>query len=466
MMCKAADAWGRMNAFQRVMYQWSGLHPYNATHTYKIAGPLELDRLRSAVRETCRFNGLGIVCVAPDGQSYRHEVDHAPDVDILMGDDHPENRLTEHLTRELNRPFARPICRPLRFSAIAAGPDYHYVSATYDHWVADSVAARLIVRHVLGRYCKLDIPENNQPLNLYPGTYREVFAHRLHGLRLAAAATHTLCQWPAIRAAAQPAYSSVAQMAVHHELYAPSPGTVHRLKALAQSAGATVHDVILAALGRAMARFLPRRSSRSKPRDLALGTIVDTRGDSQEDLSQSLGAFLAYFVVRCQPSQHGNLAEVTRHIAAMTGPIKARHRYLDSLVNMKVAQTLWPWFSETARPYFARRALPMTGGVSNVLLRDPWIEQHRDRILGYSRAASTGPALPLVLTPTTLGEQMNVGVTYRVTGFSQAKIDGIMEMFLEQIEQPQPRSLRPPRCLAVPCGRASRHTAQAIESPA
>jgi hypothetical protein len=31
---------------------------------------------------------------------------------------------------------------------------------------------------------------------------------------------------------------------------------------------------------------------------------------------------------------------------------------------------------------------------------------------------------------------MSVGVTYRVTGFPQAKMDGIMEMFLDQIEHP------------------------------
>ena len=151
-------------------------------------------------------------------------------------------------------------------------------------------------------------------------------------------------------------------------------------------------------------------------------------------LSRTLGAFLAYYHVRCQPDENLGLGELTRQIASVTRPIKAGRRYLDSLASMKLVEKLWPWFSEATRPHIAGKVLPMTGGVSNVLLRKPWIDANRNRILGYSRAAPTGPMLPLVLTPTTLGEQMNIGVTYRVTGFCQAKIDAIMEALLDQIE--------------------------------
>ena len=53
-----------------------------------------------------------------------------------------------------------------------------------------------------------------------------------------------------------------------------------------------------------------------------------------------------------------------------------------------------------------------------------------------SAGVSTGPSLPLVLSPTTLGQQLNVGVSYRVAGFSSQKIHGIMEMLLDQLEHP------------------------------
>ena len=34
-----------------------------------------------------------------------------------------------------------------------------------------------------------------------------------------------------------------------------------------------------------------------------------------------------------------------------------------------------------------------------------------------ARVSPTGPTLPLVVTPTTMGDELNVGVTYRATGF-------------------------------------------------
>ena len=83
-----------------------------------------------------------------------------------------------------------------------------------------------------------------------------------------------------------------------------------------------------------------------------------------------------------------------------------------------------------------RKALPMTAGVTNVVLRERWLDENRGRILGYSRGSPTPPNVPLALAPTTLGDEMTIGVTYRATGFSQEKIDGVVEMLLDQLEHP------------------------------
>ena len=434
MICKAPGPCGRMNAFQRLMYQWTGLHPYNATHTYKIAGPLRLEKLCEAIREAAWRNGVGMVHVDRDGISYRHQADGDAEVQVLPGGQDPERRLGEHVARELNRPFDRPVCRPWRFSVIDAGPAAHYVSTTYDHWVADSVAARLLLRHILGSYCGLGLAENRQPLELYPETYREAFGRRLRGVRLAMAVARAVRRWRRDRSAWQAPYSSATHMAVDYQLLATAPGTVGRLCAFAHELGASVHDVLLAALARALGEFLPRRSSRGRSRELSLGSIVDARPDVQRDLGRTFGMFLAYYLVRCGHDATASLAETTRRIAGMTRPIKQQRRYLDSVVNMKFASAVWPHLSEGTRPHFMRKALPMSAGISNVRLREPWLENNRDRILGCTRSAPTGPMLPLVLAPTTLGDEMTIGVTYRVTGFSRAKISGILEMLLDQIE--------------------------------
>jgi NRPS condensation-like uncharacterized protein len=435
-MATASANPGRLNAFQTVMYQWSGLHPYNAVHIYSLAGPLQLDRLRAAVRDTYRDNGIGKVEVDPERGTFQHEVDDAPEIELFEGREDCQSQLAAHVTRELNRPFARPRCSPVRFGVIE-GAGTHQLLVTYDHWLADSVAARLILRQVLLRYFAVGTPADLDPLDLYPGTYREVFARRFGRGRVALAALRCARDLLRDRSARQVAYSSVGQMAVQFDFYRTAPGTVDRLREFARQQAATVHDVFLAALGRAMARVLPRRATRGRGGDVALGTIVDTRGDAECDLSNSLGAFLSYYLVRCRPDESADLAGLTRQIAAITRPVKARRRCLDWLVNMKVLSGIVPHLSDAVRPHFFRKTLPLTAGVSNVFLREGWMDPIADeRILDYARASSTGPSLPLVINPTTLGQQMNIGLSYRVTGFSRAKIEALMASLLDDLENP------------------------------
>jgi hypothetical protein len=436
MICPSDNRLGRLNAFQRLMLQWSELHPYNAVHVYRIARPLERARLVDAVRQTFFATGLGLVEIDAGELTYRCRTDYAPEVTVVDGGDDPESALADWVSRELNRPFARPRCKPWRFSALRAGADAHYVVVAYDHWVADSVAARFVLQHVLDRYCGWNRPENRRPLDLYPGTYREVFPQRLGPAGLLKAGVHSFGQWMGTRQAAQVPYASSRQMDVRFELHRAAAGTAPRLREFARSLGATVHDVVLAALGRAMAAHLPRRATQ-KGRSLSLGTIVDVRGEAQEDLDGSLGAFLSYFLVRLAADRSMGLAEAVRCVAAATGPIKARRTYLNSMLNMKLAGAVWPRLRATAKPFFMRRMLPMTAGVSNVVIRDGWLARSANGdVTEYFRGASTGPILPLVLSPTTLGEQLNVGVSYRTAGFSSRKIADVMGLFMEQIERP------------------------------
>ena len=85
----------------------------------------------------------------------------------------------------------------------------------------------------------------------------------------------------------------------------------------------------------------------------------------------------------------------------------------------------------------------MSGGISNVLVREPWMNDNRHLILDYYRGVSTGPSLPIVLTPTTFGDHLSLGVSYRVAGFTQAKIESLLQMLRDQLEHPEKPSRRP-----------------------
>ncbi len=313
----------------------------------------------------------------------------------------------------------------------------HYAILVYDHWVADSYAARLVLRSVLGQYLPLATGENQPRLELYPGTYREVFRQRLHGGELARAACRAIGQWNRNRSAWRVACWSNTQWAVDYRLYHTIPGTVARLRRVRPGQRGDRTRRALGGFWPALAEVMPLRGRRH---GLALGSIVDTRSIADEDLSQAMGAFLGYYLVRSDPGTKIGLDEATRQIAARTRPIKTHHHYMDSVVNMQFINTVWPWLSETARRHFMRKSLPMSGGISNVVVRDAWMNQNRDLILDYHRGVSTGPSVPIVLSPTTFRDHLNIGVSYRVAGFSRTKIDALMEMFRDQIEHPNKAS--------------------------
>jgi hypothetical protein len=437
MIGQTSTTGARLNALQKVMLRWSSLHPCNATHVCKIAGPLRLGDLTIAVQNTFRCHGLGIAHLSADGQSFRHETDIRPEVEVVACGDDPGSSMEEHSSRALNRSFARPAMHPFRFAAIDNGPQAHYVILACDQWVADAHAARLLLRSVLGRYLPLTIPEREERLELYPGTYREVFRRRLHGRQLVLAALRAIGQWNRNRSVWRAACRPDSQGEIEYRLYHTIPGSVARLREFARANGATLNDVLLAAFGRALAEAMPARNLRQR---LAVGSIVDTRSIADEDVSRALGAFLGCCLVGSDSGMTLGLDGAARRIAARTRLSKTRHRYWDSLVNLQFINTVWPWLSTTTRNHLLRESLPMSGGISNVLVREAWMNQNRDLILDYHRGVSTWPGIPIVLTPTTFGEHLNVGVSYRIAGFTRATIDAVMEMFRDQMEHPNKAS--------------------------
>jgi hypothetical protein len=55
--------------------------------------------------------------------------------------------------------------------------------------------------------------------------------------------------------------------------------------------------------------------------------------------------------------------------------------------------------------------------------------------LGYFRSVSTGPATPLVVSATTIGERMQIGLSYRATVFSEEDVGQVQARFIDAVEQ-------------------------------
>jgi hypothetical protein len=50
-------------------------------------------------------------------------------------------------------------------------------------------------------------------------------------------------------------------------------------------------------------------------------------------------------------------------------------------------------------------------------------------VIDYLRISPVGPLLPLVFTPSTMGNRLSLGVTYRTTAFSRADAEQIAKDF-------------------------------------
>jgi hypothetical protein len=78
----------------------------------------------------------------------------------------------------------------------------------------------------------------------------------------------------------------------------------------------------------------------------------------------------------------------------------------------------------------------MTAGVSNVVIRDAWLDAPGSPIVDYLRGAPTGPMLPLTVAVTTFRGRMNLGITYRQTGFTEPRLRAILGMLQAELERP------------------------------
>ena len=157
-------------------------------------GCADLERLRDAAQRVFQRNGLGVTEIVAGGRTCRAAYSDEIDVRVVPpGQDSPV-RLEWLVADELNRPFARPMMCPIRFALLAGQDDSHFLVATYDHWTADSVASRLLLRQILGHYLACQMPERQQVLTTYDGTFRHVFPQHLRWSRLGSAGVAR--DWP------------------------------------------------------------------------------------------------------------------------------------------------------------------------------------------------------------------------------------------------------------------------------
>jgi NRPS condensation-like uncharacterized protein len=194
----------------------------------------------------------------------------------------------------------------------------------------------------------------------------------------------------------------------------------------------TLNDLFLAALARAcdLHGAAPRRCGR----DLALGSIVDLRASSPENLENTFGLFLGFTSLVVRAAHLEDRHRLLSHVAAQNAHQKESRAAHVSMLRMAAGYAQGRFLSPQKLAAFYRTYMPFSGGLSNVNMNRSWPSQyHPTPLQDYIRVAPTGPMVPLVIAVTTLGNRFTFTLTRRTSLVDHAGGTQLAQTFAEEL---------------------------------
>ena len=443
------------------MLDWNKLHPYNAVHVVRVPAALDLPRLREAIQATLAGLGLTNLSVDHEGGDFHYGGGLVVSEITLIEDGSPAgSSLAAEIERQLNTPFPRSeIFEPFRFFVVPEQSSFS-LGLSYFHPVADAEAIVWLLKRLVEAYRAgaAAVPERGcpQPQHI-PTTGAREWTNVSRACEAAAAGDSRGPLWIRLRRAAilrspgtvlgqiaalpafirmlrtsiRPRYRDVDDLRNGFTSFTLEPAALDWLRTAGKSWGVTLNDLFLALLLHSLAPLAGSRCQ-ARRRRMAAGCIVNVR----KDLGVSpgtFGLFLGSFMVAHEVPEGIGLKELVAAIALLTARIKARRLYLATPVQLAFAGFVLRFFSTRGKRSFYQKHCPLWGGITNMNLNTLWEEQAQDGPLDYLRAVSTGPVTPLVLSITTSGERVNVGLSYRSTVFSAAEIAQVQRRLLDGV---------------------------------
>jgi hypothetical protein len=422
--------WAKLNVFQRLTRRWDAIHPYNAAQAMKLAGAPDRQRLAQAWRSTLKVLGIGQVRFA--GKWFRHEPLDGQWVASDLVAPPPDTAFDAFISDALNRPFA-PSESPLRPFVIAQD-DAHWIGVVYHHWIADSASIRLLLREWFFRMYHPD-RARREPVSFPAGGYRDHVGPRTGGWNYFDASLAAMRWGARMRRARRVEAPDFDQYITHFSLHHLPDRLVERLLTVARSQGATLNDVFLTVVAQVCDELVPVKRTPRRP-DLALGSIVDLRSRAAGGMSDAFGLFLGFTSVVVHSDDAPDFPRLLRTIAAQNAHLKRTAGPESSMLRMAAGLAIHRIYSQSKALNWYRKRIPLAGGISNVNLNRDWpAEFHPHPLLEYARVSPLGPMMPIVFTTTTLGEQLNFGLTCRESVIPRDLSAQIAALFCQRLMQ-------------------------------
>ena len=441
---------GRLNTFQKSMLKWNDMHPYNAVHTVQVAGGLDLARMRTCLATVMEKHGFARLSLDRERYTFQYadrpgEVQiqtlAAPPVGDWVQAEKPSVdesgqvafcALVAEMERQLNSPFERdPTFNPFRFLVLPA-KDSFYLGLVYFHPIADAESAVWLLRDVVALYAG-NSSDTNDRFQLYPeaGTH---FLRRHPGV-VVRKLLSLAGQIRNLRHSHRPHYADISDMTNGFACCSLAPEDLTSVVTTAKSWGVTVNDVFLSLLLVSLSACSATRAESKKRSKLSLGCIVNIRKDLNLERRRPFGLFLGSFIITHQVPDGVSLRHLAEDIRQQTLQIKRKKLYMATPLELGIARFAMRRVSPASQKKFYRKNYPLCGGITNMNLNLLWEQAGQHAMLDYFRGVSTGPATPLVLSATTVGQHLNMGWSYRTTVFSKTMIDEIVCRFQEQVRE-------------------------------
>jgi amino acid adenylation domain-containing protein len=319
---------------------------YNIPTPVRIEGPLDAGALERAVGEMVRRQDALRTTLLPDeaGNPVQHVAPAGPfalpatDLEPVPAAER-EAELERRLDAEAGLPFdlaAGPLFRARLFRL---APELHVLLLTVHHVVGDGFSNHLMVREVSALYGAFarGLPSPLPELRAQYGDFAVWQRNRLQG----AAFEKQVAYWTGELRGAPPLLELPADFArppLHGhrggaERLELSAEATDRLRALARAEGATLFNVLLAALAAHLGRY-------ARQDDVVVGIPVDSRG--LPELEEIVGIFLNTLPVRTRLDGDPTFREVVRRVRAATaGAMAHQDVQFEKLVDeLKVERSL------------------------------------------------------------------------------------------------------------------------------
>ncbi|MFN9373274.1 MAG: hypothetical protein ACK6D3_15440 [Planctomycetaceae bacterium] len=419
-----------LNGFQRMMFRWEQHLPLNALHLVEMAFHPDPASTQRCLAETCASLGLRKVRVDDRGRSLswdtlnEAERDEVPPLHLRSLLSVTNTSLSRAVNAELNQPFPQGTHWPIRAVQFELAGQSTYLGLVYHHLVTDARGVSLVLRDLLHRLAGLDPRPVSldltypQPEDLTDDNAVQHWGETLTGLG------RSLADVFALRKFRRPRPFQSGPRRICSGIHETS-ARLARVQGFAKALGATLGDLVLAALFEGLTLSLAKKSKERLP--LALCMPVDLRQRASDDCSQVLGQMLGSLTVRDVGSPEEPFSQRVARITGETRILKAGDQAAHYALKMRLMSRLWDlapdWINRVTGPAL----IPLAGCLSNINFTETFGTEYEQGLIdGYYRFSGTGPLVPLMISMTTLPGLLSLTTSHHSDVMTQTQVQRIM----------------------------------------